>query len=322
VQAAEAERRQKQALEQERDKAEALARELTSVRVELDTARAETVRNAEAAEVEQKLAFGKERDKSETLARELASARKEAEERSARLAAAQAEVLQATETNRAVAAEQKLALASERDRADALTRELTSVRNEFEAGTQIAALNALRDQQSRESAVDSSQERVADSSSRTTEGKERSPEQISAEAAASTSGWSSASELPPPEAQSTAREAASDLGPKVAKGIERSTSATAASSRSLVDEQRLLARANELLLRQADISGARLLLEHALERGSARAAFMLAETYDARVLRSWRARGTSGDLTKARELYERAQAGGIEDAKERIETLK
>ena len=59
-----------------------------------------------------------------------------------------------------------------------------------------------------------------------------------------------------------------------------------------------------------------------LERGSARAAFMLAETYDARVLQSWRARGIAGDPTKARELYERAQAGGIEDAKERIKALK
>jgi TPR repeat protein len=88
-----------------------------------------------------------------------------------------------------------------------------------------------------------------------------------------------------------------------------------------VDEQRLLARANALL-RQADISGARPLLEHAVDRGSARAAFMLAETYDARVLQSWRARGIPGDLTKARELYERAQAGGIEDAKERIKMLK
>jgi TPR repeat protein len=76
------------------------------------------------------------------------------------------------------------------------------------------------------------------------------------------------------------------------------------------------------LLGRADISGARLLLEHALERGSARAAFMLAETYDARVLRSWHAHGVSGDLAKARELYERAQAGGIEDAKERLESLK
>jgi TPR repeat protein len=88
-----------------------------------------------------------------------------------------------------------------------------------------------------------------------------------------------------------------------------------------VDEQRLLARANALL-RQADISGARQLLEHALEHGSARAAFMLAETYDARVLQSWRTRGISGDLARARELYERAQAGGIGDAMERIKMLQ
>jgi TPR repeat protein len=134
-----------------------------------------------------------------------------------------------------------------------------------------------------------------------------------------TSGRSFASELPRPEPQSTAREAASDSGRKVATRIVRSTSA--ASSRSSVEEQKLLVRA-DALLQQADISGARLLFEHALERGSARAAFMLAETHVARVLQSWRALGVSGDLTKARELYERAQAGGIEGAKERIETLK
>ena len=262
------------------------------------------MRTAEAAEVEQKLASEKERDKSETLARELASARKEAEERSALLAAAHAEVLQARETNTAIGAEQKLALASERDRADALTRELTSVRNKLEAGNwQIAALNAFRALHPREPAIDSSEERIAESSSRAIAGKGRSPEQISGEAVASTSGRSCASELPRPKPQSTAREAASDLDPEVAMGTARSTSASAA-SRSLVDELRLLARANALL-RQDDISGARPLLEHVLERGSARAAFMLAETYDARVLQSWRARGISGDLTKARELYER-----------------
>ena len=214
-----------------------------------------------------------------------------------------------------------MALASERDRADALTRERASVRNEFEASNwQAAALNAFRALRSREPVVDSAREWMAEHSSRTIAGKERLPEQISGEAVASTSGRSSASELPHPEPQSTAREVASDLDPKVAMGTERSTSASAA-SRSLVDEQMLLARANALL-RQGNISGARLLLEHALERGSARAAFMLAETYDARVLQSWRAGGISGDRAKARELYERAQAGGIEDAKERIEALK
>ena len=315
---------QQQALKQERDKAEAVARELTSLRTELDKARAagrETTQTAEAVKIEQKLAFGKERDRAETLARELASARKEAEERSALLAAAHAEVLQVIETSSATAAEQKLALASERNRADALTRELASVRNEFEASNwQAAALNAFRALRSREPVVDSAREWMAEHSSRTIAGKERLPEQISGEAVAATSGRSSASKLPRPEAQLTAREAAPDSDPKVVMATERSVSAGAA-SHPPVDEQRLLARANALL-RQADISGARPLLEHAVERGSARAAFMLAETYDARVLQSWRARGISGDPTKARELYERAQAGGIEDAKERIKALK
>jgi hypothetical protein len=314
----------KQELKQERHKAEAVARELTSLRTELDKARAagrETTRTAEAVKIEQKLAFGKERDRAETLARELASARKEAEERSALLAAAHAEVLQVIETSSATAAEQKLALASERNRADALTRELASVRNEFEASNwQAAALNAFRALRSREPVVDSAREWMAEHSSRTIAGKERLPEQISGEAVAATSGRSSASKLPRPEAQLTAREAAPDSDPKVVMATERSVSAGAA-SHPPVDEQRLLARANALL-RQADISGARPLLEHAVERGSARAAFMLAETYDARVLQSWRARGISGDPTKARELYERAQAGGIEDAKERIKALK
>ena len=322
-----AEIEQKQALEpklkQQRDRAEALARELTSLRAELDAARAatpEAARIVEAAKIEQKRTLEKERDKTETLARELASAQKQADERSKRLAAAHAEVLQVTETNRAIAAEQKLALASERERAGALAQELASVRNQLEAANrQFAALTASRALTSREPAVDSPLERVAQFYLKITEGKSRWPEQTSVQAAASNSERSSASELPP-EAQSTARESAPELDPQVPVVSEGSASASAA-PRSLVDEQRLLARANALL-RQADISGARPLLEHAVDRGSARAAFMLAETYDARVLQSWRARGIPGDLTKARELYERAQAGGIEDAKERIKMLK
>ena len=328
AQAAEAEIKQKQALEpqrnQERDRADNLARELTSLRAELDTARAaglETAQTTVAAKIEQEQAFGKEREKTETLARELAAARKEAETRSALLAAAHAEALQVTEANNANTAEHERALTSERDRADALARELTSARNELQAGNrQIAALNYLRALHSRASAVDRSQERMAKSSSGAIEVKGRLPEQIFGKAAAFTSRPSSVSELPRLEAPSAAREAASDLVPKVAIGTERST-APRTVSLPLADEQRLLARATALL-GQADISGARPLLQHAVERGSARAAFMLAETYDARVLQSWRANGISGDRTKARELYERAQAGGIEDAKERIEALK
>jgi hypothetical protein len=322
-----AEIEQRQALEpklkQQQDRAEALARELTSLRTELDSARAatpEAARIVEAVKIEQKRALEKERGRNETLARELASAQKQADERSTRLAAAHAELLQVTETNRAIAAEQKRALASERERAGALAQELASVRNQLEAANrQFAALTASQALTSREPAVDSSLERVAQFHLKITAGKSRSSEQTPVQAAASNSQWSSASKLPP-KAQSTVRESATELDPQVPMVSEGSASASAA-TRSPVDEQRLLARANALLL-QADISGARPLLEHAVGRGSARAAFMLAETYDARVLQSWHARGIPGDLTKARELYERAQAGGIEDAKERIKTLK
>src|SRR5205823_5078227 len=83
--------KQRQALDQERGSADNLARELNSVRAELDTARAagaEAGRTAEAAKIERERAFGEERDRRQALARELTSARKEAEERSALLAAA------------------------------------------------------------------------------------------------------------------------------------------------------------------------------------------------------------------------------------------
>jgi hypothetical protein len=323
MQAGEAEIKQSQAPNQDRDRANALARELTSLRAELETSRAaslEAARTAEAATIKQTQAFEKERDRTGTLTSELASTRKEVEERSASLAAAHAEVLQMIEKNRAIAAEQKLALASEHDRADAVARELTSVRNELEArDRQIAVLNAPLAVQSCERAVDSSRGRIAESSSRRIGGDGRSPEQISGETTAANLERSSAPELPRPSVP-TAHEAASDSDLKVAIAIERSMSANAASG-SPVNEQRLLARARALL-QQADISGARPFLEHAIEHGSARAAFMLAETYDARVLQSWGARGISGDPTKARELYQQAQAGGIEDAKERIAILK
>jgi hypothetical protein len=82
----------------------------------------------------------------------------------------------------------------------------------------------------------------------------------------------------------------------------------------------LLTRAN-LFLAQGDISSARVVLERAVEMGSAEAGFRLAETYDPRVLASWRTLGTRGDPARARELYERAYAEGIQQAKDRMNAL-
>jgi hypothetical protein len=81
--------------------------------------------------------------------------------------------------------------------------------------------------------------------------------------------------------------------------------------------QRLMSRAS-LLLSQGDIGAARAVLERAAESGNARALFALAETFDPVMLSAWGALGTRGDTTRAQELYAKALAGGVQEAKSRL----
>src|SRR6266704_5540834 len=114
----------KQALEhqQEWDRADALARALTSsLRGELDAVRSA----AEAERIKQKQSLEQERGRADTLARELTSLQSELDK--ARIVGLEA--VQATEAE----IKQKLALDQERDRADNLARELTSLRAELDA---------------------------------------------------------------------------------------------------------------------------------------------------------------------------------------------
>jgi len=83
----------------------------------------------------------------------------------------------------------------------------------------------------------------------------------------------------------------------------------------------LVARAS-VLLGQGDIGSARVVLERAAETGNPQASFALAETYDPLVLRRWGAYGTLGDPARARDLYAKAQAGGIKEARERFDALR
>ncbi|MBO1904222.1 hypothetical protein KHP60_05640 [Microvirga sp. 3-52] len=86
-------------------------------------------------------------------------------------------------------------------------------------------------------------------------------------------------------------------------------------------DDRLTIRAEELF-RKGDVSGARLLLERALDGGNARAAFLLAETFDPNVLSKLGVLGIRGDDAKARAFYARARDMGIAQAGERMEALK
>ena len=83
---------------------------------------------------------------------------------------------------------------------------------------------------------------------------------------------------------------------------------------------RLIARASALI-RQGNIGAARITLERAAESGDAEASFMLAQTYDPAILAAWGTYGTHGEAAKARELYAKALAGGILEAKERSDAL-
>ena len=316
--AAEAEQRQmlERELGQQRDRADTLARETKSLTSERDDARyaaREAAQAGDAALAANKKELVKERAKSEGLLRELASARKEVEERSAGLVVAYAEILKVTELS-AMTAKQNDALAGERERADTLARELASTKAKLEqTNGKRPSTNASASRPPEQT----EKGRVADLVS-STEARGRSLEQEAARTVASSP------QRPPESTRSTSQAQATDrippTDPKVAAVSER-TAPTAAASRSPADEQKLLARANALL-RQSDISSARQLLELALARGSARAAFMLAETYDPPVLESWRARGVTGDPARARDLYQRAKAGGIDDADERIKALR
>ena len=84
---------------------------------------------------------------------------------------------------------------------------------------------------------------------------------------------------------------------------------------------RLMARAS-LLLNHGNIGAARTVLERAAQTGSAPALFALAETYDPLVLSVWGTVGTQGDVVKAEELYAKALAGGVLEAKDRLYALR
>jgi hypothetical protein len=84
---------------------------------------------------------------------------------------------------------------------------------------------------------------------------------------------------------------------------------------------RLIARANHLL-DQGNIGAARNMLDRAAEMGSAEALFWLAETYDPLLLSARKTIGTQSNITMARELYGKALAGGVTEAKVRLEALQ
>ena len=315
-----------QALDESEARSEAPARELASAREnevavrnlaaarERENAVLETKQIADAKQKEFKQALDESQAKSEALARELASAR-ESEVAARNLTAVREgeNAAQTLETKQIAEARQKelqQALDESEKRAPTLDHGLTSAHQTIasaeqpsnaevtarDAAAPTGPLNRPTEQSNAASEITSSMT-TPQSRGNVTAGVQASSDATPDDATAGASGrltrstQSEPSRPQPPSAMSSAEEA------------------------------KFVARA-ESLIKQFDFVGARLLLGPALEKGSARAAFMMAETYDQQILRSLQAYGVRGDAQMAREFYQLAAAAGIEKARERVEALQ
>ena len=117
----------------------------------------------------------------------------------------------------------------------------------------------------------------------------------------------------PPAAAPAAAAPAAVVPPAVAPAavVPAATPPLAAAE---VDGKALVERA-ERLIRLGDISGARLVLERASDRGDPRAIFLLAQTCDPRMLRAWKVQGLKPDPDRARALYAKAAQEGVRETK-------
>ncbi|MFB9266909.1 hypothetical protein ACFFWD_27740 [Bradyrhizobium erythrophlei] len=299
---------QRQSLQQEHDKAEALAKELSSAHAQIDAygAQARKAREqteeikkeaAENSAVELRKSLQQERERAEQLEQSLASARRELETQTAVAAKARDEAGRLQQLADSSAAELKQSL-----------RQASEQAEEKKAAADSGAVE-LREslQQERERATRLEQDLAA---------ARRDVETQTALAAKANDEASRLKQVADNGATDTTKLAAEDPIRVTKPGDEPRPHADDAA-----EAARLLARAS-VLLGQGDIGSARGLLERAAETGNAQANFALAETYDPLILAKWGVLGTHGDATKAREFYAKAEAGGMEEAKQRFDALR
>jgi len=321
----------RKSLQQERERAARLEQDLAAARRDVDTQTALAAKaNDNAAKVKQATESGavelqkslqQERARAERLEEDLAAARRNVETQTVLAAKASDNACQLKQVAQNSSAELKPSMQTEHDRAEALAPDLSMVRtaiyafqvqarktSDLAAGFKPAAESSAAElgkslQQERERAARLERELAS----------ERSKKDASAAPAVATAGQvtrdkklEAGAAKPVLADQVTAAEARGTAEPNPGDSAEVA---------------RLVARAN-VLLGQGDISSARIVLERAADGGSAQASFMLAETYDPLVLPKWGTYGTRGDARRARDLYAKAQAGGIKEAKERFDALR
>jgi hypothetical protein len=320
----------RKSLQQERERAGRLEQDLDAARRDVETQAAlATKASDDASQLKQvakdsaelKRSLQKEHERADALAKDLSMGRAAiyAYEAQARKAIDQAAAPQQAAENGAAAL--RKSLQQEQERAARLQQDLVAARRDVEtqtalaakAGTEAARLKQAAEDSSAESQRSLQQERDKTARLERELASERKTKDFPAASGVVIAGRLTQDKQPGADAirpvaanQTTAAAARSDARPDPVNAAEVA---------------RLAARAS-MLLGQGDIASARIVLERAAETGNAQASFALAETYDPLVLRKWGAYGTLGDAAKARDLYARAQAGGVKEARERFDALR
>jgi hypothetical protein len=299
-----------QALQREQEKSETASRDLANLRNDyqnLQSVPEQAKAAAEAATVEWEARLQQEREQRDTTARQLADTEKE-------LRALQALKEQESVSQSAHVSELEKTLARTQAQGEVLAQELIAANKE---------LSALKEP--RQSSVTPLVRRIEQS------GMDAPlPPAIEDTSPRETSALSSTDATPStPERALLSQNNASAQKQKEPAPVVIASLPTSLDPIPVVSppadppksEDRLTSRADELL-RKGDVSGARLLLERALNNGNARTAFLMGETFDPNVLTKLRVLGIRGDASKAREFYAQALALGMVEARARMEALK
>ena len=304
-----------QQLQREQERTAALTSELAEVRRDFDTrmtssskASEEAVQSArmqEAMTAALQRSFEEERSRSAALASELATARRDLGTRAASSSNAVDELAQLRKTTEGTTAELRQFLQQEREKVAALASELATARRDVETRA-ASSSNAVEELAQLRKTTEATTAELRQS-------LQQEREKVAALA---------------PDLESTKRMSGALQSPGPTSSGENGQTKPVAAERPVTPAVQgdpeavgLMARA-KVLLAQGNIGAARIVLERAVEMGSAEASFALAETYDPRILSSWGTYGTRGDTSKARELYAKALAGGIQQAKDRFDALR
>ncbi len=319
----------RKSLQQEHEKNEALARDLSMARAKIYAYEAQAHKADDQVQDRRQVgadvlckSLQQDQEHSSGLERDLAAARRDIEAQTALAARATDDASRARQAADDKAAELRKSLQQEQDRALRLEQDLAAARREIETQAALAAKAAAEAARAKQAADDTSTESL-----RLLQQEREKTSKLERELAA---GGNSRKGVPAAAGALSTGRVVQDKqpGPGATRPVTMTQPAASVvrSSAGLdpgkaAEVARLVARAS-VLLGQGDIGSARIVLERAAETGSAQASFALAETYDPLVLRKWGAYGTLGDAAKALDLYARAQVGGIKEAKERFDALR